>query len=86
MAKVFTKAARGNKEDVKSQLIAAHEAFKTWLKLLPAGEKATVLNKIADIMEENLENVSETLKTIDKRKALSWNLELQIYHFVYRPL
>lgn len=30
--KPFTKAARGNKEDVEKAIDAAHEAFKTWSK------------------------------------------------------
>jgi aldehyde dehydrogenase len=83
--KVFTKAARGNKEDVEKAIDAAHEAFKTWSKTSPA-ERSKVLNKIADIMEENLEMLAR-LETIDNGKALresrAADLPLCIDHFRY---
>jgi aldehyde dehydrogenase len=83
--KVFTKAARGNKEDVEKAIDAAHEAFKTWSKTSPA-ERSRVLNKIADIMEENLEMLAR-LETIDNGKALrecrAADLPLCIDHFRY---
>ena len=83
--KVFTRAARGNKEDVEKAIDAAHEAFKTWSKTSPA-ERSRVLNKIADIMEENLEMLAR-LETIDNGKALresrAADLPLCIDHFRY---
>lgn len=83
--KVFTKAARGNKEDVEKAIDAAHEAFKTWSKT-SAAERSRVLNKIADIMEENLEMLAK-LETIDNGKAIresrAADLPLCIDHFRY---
>ena len=83
--KPFTKAARGNKEDVEKAIDAAHEAFKTWSKT-SAAERSRVLNKIADNMEENLEMLAR-LETLDNGKALresrAADLPLCIDHFRY---
>jgi aldehyde dehydrogenase len=83
--KPFTKAARSTAEDVELALDAAHEAFKTWGKSSPA-YRSQVLNKIADIMEENLSYLA-TVETIDNGKALretmAADLPLCIDHFRY---
>jgi aldehyde dehydrogenase len=83
--KPFTKAARGNKEDVELALDAAHEAFKTWSKTSPA-ERSKLLNKIADVIEENLEMLAR-IETVDNGKALretrAADLPLVIDHFRY---
>ncbi|MEN2282257.1 aldehyde dehydrogenase family protein [Algoriphagus sp. SE2] len=83
--KAFTKAARGNKEDVEKAIDAAHVAFKTWSKTSPT-ERSRVLNKIADIIEENLEMLAR-LETVDNGKALretrAADLPLCIDHFRY---
>jgi aldehyde dehydrogenase len=83
--KPFTKAARGNKEDVELALDAAHEAFKTWSRTSPA-ERSKLLNKIADIIEENLEMLAR-IETVDNGKALretrAADLPLVIDHFRY---
>ncbi|WP_439487643.1 aldehyde dehydrogenase family protein [Algoriphagus sp.] len=83
--KPFTKAARGNKEDIEKAIDAAHVAFKTWSKT-SAAERSRVLNKIADIMEENLELLAR-LETVDNGKALretrAADLPLCIDHFRY---
>ncbi|WP_040669853.1 aldehyde dehydrogenase family protein [Nitritalea halalkaliphila] len=83
--KPFSQAARGNKEDIDRALDAAHEAFKTWSKTSPT-ERSRVLNKIADIMEANLEMLAR-VETIDNGKALretrAADLPLCIDHFRY---
>ncbi len=83
--KVFAKAARSTKEDIDLALDAAHEAFKTWGKASPA-YRSQVLNKIADVMEANLEYLA-TVETIDNGKAvretLAADLPLCIDHFRY---
>lgn len=83
--KPFTKAARGNKVDVEKAIDAAHEAFKTWSKT-SAAERSRVLNKIADIIEENLEMLAR-LETVDNGKALretrAADLPLCVDHFRY---
>jgi aldehyde dehydrogenase len=83
--KAFSKAARGNKEDVELALDAAHAAFTTWSKTSPA-YRSKLLNKIADIIEENLELLAR-VETIDNGKALretrAADLPLVIDHFRY---
>jgi aldehyde dehydrogenase len=83
--KVFSKAARGNKADIDKALDAAHEAFPTWSKT-PAAERSRLLNKIADVIEENLEMLAR-IETIDNGKALretrAADLPLCIDHFRY---
>lgn len=51
---VFTKAARSTVEDIELALDAAHAAKDAWGKT-SATERAAILNKIADRIEENLE-------------------------------
>lgn len=83
--KPFAKAARSTKEDIELALDAAHEAFKTWGKSSPA-YRSSVLNKIADIIEENLEHLA-IIETIDNGKAvretLAADLPLCVDHFRY---
>ncbi len=83
--KVFSKAARGNKEDIEKALDAAHTAFATWSKT-PAAERSRVLLKIADIIEDNLEHLAR-VETIDNGKAIretrAADLPLCIDHFRY---
>jgi aldehyde dehydrogenase len=83
--KVFSKAARGNKADIEKALDAAHKAFPTWSKT-SAAERSKLLNKIADIIEANLEMLAR-VETIDNGKALretrAADLPLVIDHFRY---
>ncbi|EPR68209.1 Aldehyde dehydrogenase [Cyclobacterium qasimii M12-11B] len=66
-------------------LDAAHEAFKSWSKTSPA-ERSKLLNKIADVIEENLEMLAR-IETVDNGKALretrAADLPLVIDHFRY---
>lgn len=83
--KVFTKAAHSSKEDLELAVNAASEAFKTWSKT-SATERSIILNKIAQVLEDNLEYVA-TVETIDNGKAvretLAADLPLAIDHFRY---
>ena len=54
---VFTKVARSTEEDIELALDAAHKAKDAWSKT-SAAERAKILNKIADRMEENLEMIA----------------------------
>lgn len=63
---VFCEVARSTKEDIDIALDAAHAAKDAWGKTSPA-ERATILNKIADRMEENLEKLAV---------AETWDLSL----------
>ncbi len=83
--KAFTRAARGNKEDVEKALDAAHEAFPSW-STTAAAERSRVLLRIADIIEENLEHLAR-VETVDNGKALretrAADLPLCVDHFRY---
>lgn len=83
--KAFTKAARGNKDDVNKALDAAHKAFPVWSKT-GAAERSRVLLKIADIIEDNLELLAR-VETVDNGKALretrAADLPLCVDHFRY---
>ncbi|BCB05421.1 aldehyde dehydrogenase [Bacillus sp. KH172YL63] len=82
---VFTKIARSNKEDVEKALDAAHAAKAAWGKTSVA-ERASILNKIADRMEENLEMLA-VAETWDNgkpvRETLAADLPLAVDHFRY---
>jgi aldehyde dehydrogenase len=83
--KVFTKAARSGKEDIELALDAAHAAFPAWGKT-SAAHRASLLNKIADVIEKNLEYLA-VVETIDNGKAIREtrlaDLPLVIDHFRY---
>ncbi|KOG91536.1 aldehyde dehydrogenase, partial [Streptomyces varsoviensis] len=81
----FTEIARGTAEDVEHALDAAHAAAPAWGRTPPA-ERATVLNRIADRMEANLEALAvaeswENGKPV--REALAADIPLAIDHFRY---
>ncbi|WLR50785.1 aldehyde dehydrogenase family protein [Bacillus tianshenii] len=82
---VFCEVARSNASDIDKALDAAHAAKTAWGKTSVA-ERANLLNKIADRMEENLEMlaVAETWdngKPIRETKAA--DVPLAIDHFRY---
>ncbi|MEV0279743.1 aldehyde dehydrogenase [Streptomyces sp. NPDC050610] len=81
----FTEIARGTAEDVEHALDAAHAAAPAWGRTAPA-ERATVLNRIADRMEANLEALAvaeswENGKPV--RETLAADIPLAIDHFRY---
>src|SRR5690625_3619816 len=82
---VFCEVARSTKEDVEQALDAAHKAKDAWAKTSVA-ERANILNKIADRMEENLEMLAVT-ETWDNgkavREALAADIPLAIDHYRY---
>ena len=83
--KVFTKIARSNKEDVEKALDAAHAAKDAWGKT-SVTERSSILNKIADRIEENLEMLA-VAETWDNgkpvRETLAADLPLAVDHFRY---
>jgi len=83
--KPFTKAARSNEKDIELALDAAHKAAPEW-NGSSAAERASVLNKMADIIEDNLELLARA-ETIDNgkpiRETLNADLPLAIDHFRY---
>lgn len=83
--KVFTQAAHSNKADLDLAVDTAYDAFKTWGKT-SVTERSVLLNKIAQIIEDNLEYLA-IVETIDNGKAvretLAADLPLAIDHFRY---
>jgi aldehyde dehydrogenase len=76
---------RSGAEDINLALDAAHAAAPSWGKTSPA-ERARILNRIADRMEENLELLA-TVETLDNGKPIretrAADLPLAIDHFRY---
>jgi len=83
--KVFCEVARGTAEDIDAALDAAWKAAPAW-GATSAAERALVLHRIADRMEENLEMLA-VAETWDNGKAvretLNADLPLAIDHFRY---
>lgn len=83
--KSFCEVARSTAEDVETALDAAHAAAPAWGKTSPA-DRALVLNRIADRIEENHEMLS-VAETWDNGKAirecLNADLPLAVDHFRY---
>jgi aldehyde dehydrogenase len=78
----FTEVARGTADDVERALDAAHGAAPAWGRT-SAAERATILNKIADRMEANLEQLAvaeswENGKAV--RETLNADIPLAIEH------
>ena len=83
--KVYTQAARSNERDVELALDAAHAAAAKWAATAPA-ERANVLLKIADRIEQNLERLAYA-ETVDNgkpmRETLNADIPLAVDHFRY---
>ncbi|MCR8985058.1 aldehyde dehydrogenase family protein [Brevibacillus laterosporus] len=83
--KVFCEIARSSAEDIELALDAAHAAKEAWGRTSPA-ERATILNKIADRIEANLEMlaVAETWENGKPvRETLAADIPLAVDHFRY---
>ena len=81
----FCEVARSDEADVDKALDAAHAAAQAWGKTAPA-ERASILNKIADRIEENTEalavaEVWDNGKPV--REALAADIPLAADHFRY---
>ncbi len=83
--KPFTKVARSTEADIELALDAAHKAAPAWGRTSPA-ERSKLLNKIADVMEANLELLARA-ETWDNgkpiRETMAADLPLAIDHFRY---
>jgi aldehyde dehydrogenase len=81
----FCEVARSDEADIEKALDAAHAAAPAWGKTTPS-ERAVILNKIADRIEENLQalalaEVWDNGKPI--REALAADIPLAVDHFRY---
>ncbi|MBO8164779.1 MAG: aldehyde dehydrogenase family protein [Brevibacillus sp.] len=83
--KVFCEVARSTAEDIEKALDAAHAAKEAWGRTSVA-ERALILNKIADRIEENLEMLA-VAETWDNgkpiRECLAADIPLAVDHFRY---
>ncbi|WP_026817915.1 acetaldehyde dehydrogenase ExaC [Arthrobacter castelli] len=83
--KPFTEVARSQAADIDLALDAAHKAAPSWGKTSVA-ERAQILNKIADRIEENLETLA-VAETWDNgkpiRECLAADLPLAADHYRY---
>ncbi|MFC4070744.1 acetaldehyde dehydrogenase ExaC [Actinoplanes subglobosus] len=82
---IFCEVARGTADDVEKALDAAHAAAPGWGRTSPT-ERANILNRIADRMEQNLEKLAvaeawENGKAV--RETLAADIPLAIDHFRY---
>lgn len=82
---VFTEVARSTADDVDMAVRAAEAAAPAWGRT-PPGERALVLNRIADRIEQNLERLA-VAETWDNgkpvRETLAADLPLAVDHFRY---
>ncbi|MCA6216094.1 aldehyde dehydrogenase [Ideonella sp. B7] len=82
---VYTQAARSDESDVERALDAAHAAAAQWAAT-PVAERANVLLKIADRIEQNLEKLAYA-ETVDNgkpmRETLNADVPLSADHFRY---
>ncbi|MGI6215111.1 MAG: aldehyde dehydrogenase family protein [Christensenellales bacterium] len=77
--------AQATKKDVDDAVNAAWEAFEGWKKTTPV-QRAAILNKIADVIEENKEWLAE-VETRDNgkpiRETLAIDIPYSVRHFRY---
>ncbi|WP_237208209.1 acetaldehyde dehydrogenase ExaC [Rothia nasimurium] len=83
--KPFAEVARGTAADIEKAIDAAEKAFETWGKTSPA-QRASILLKMAQIMEDNLEKLAvvetwENGKPV--RETLAADIPLGVDHLRY---
>ncbi|MGM9482680.1 acetaldehyde dehydrogenase ExaC [Roseateles sp. NT4] len=83
--KVYTQAARSGAKDIELALDAAHAVAAKW-GATPPGERANILLKIADRIEQNLELLAYA-ESVDNgkpiRETLNADIPLAVDHFRY---
>ena len=82
---VLAECAQATREDVDDAVKAAWKAFETW-KNVPVNERAVILNKIADIIDENKEFLA-MVESLDNgkpiRETMAVDVPLSAQHFRY---
>ena len=83
--RVLAESAEATREDVDDAVKAAWTAFASW-KNVPVNERAAILNKIADIIDENAEFLA-MVESLDNgkpiRETLSVDIPYSAQHFRY---
>ena len=81
----LAECAQATREDVDEAVKAAWQAFETWKKV-PTSERAAILNKIADIIDENTEHLA-MVESLDNgkpiRETMAIDIPLSAKHFRY---
>lgn len=82
---LLAECAQATKEDVDEAVDVAWKAFKLWKKTT-SNERATILNKIADIIDANAEHLA-MVESLDNgkpiRETMSIDIPLAAQHFRY---
>lgn len=82
---LLSEIADASEEDVDNAVKSARKAFNTWSKTTVT-ERAAILNKIADIIDENAEYLA-TIETLDNgkpiRETMGADIPLASDHFRY---
>lgn len=81
----LAECAEATKEDVDAAVKAAWKAFESW-KHVTVNERAVILNKVADIIDENTEHLA-MVETLDNgkpiRETMAVDIPLAAQHFRY---
>ena len=84
-ASLISECAQATKEDVDAAVESAWKAFESWKKTTPA-QRAVILNKIADVIDENKEFLA-LVESMDNgkpiRETLAVDVPLAAEHFRY---
>lgn len=82
---VLATCAQATKEDVDTAVNAAWEAFKSW-KNVTVNERAAILYKVADIIEQNAEHLA-MVESMDNgkpiRETMTIDIPYSVRHFRY---
>ena len=82
---ILAECAQATREDVDAAVQAAWKAFETW-KNVSVNERAAILNKIADIIDENKEFLA-MVESLDNgkpiRETMAVDIPLSAQHFRY---
>jgi acyl-CoA reductase-like NAD-dependent aldehyde dehydrogenase len=82
---ILAECAEATKEDVDDAVKEAWKAFETW-KHVSVKERAAILNKIADIIDENREHLAK-VESLDNgkpiRETMNVDIPLAAQHFRY---
>lgn len=82
---ILAECAQATREDVDAAVQAAWKAFETW-KNVSVNERAAILNKIADIINENKEFLA-MVESLDNgkpiRETMAVDIPLSAQHFRY---
>lgn len=83
--KFLAECAEATREDVDDAVKEAWKAFETW-KNVPVKERAAILNKIADIIDDNKEHLA-MVESLDNgkplRETMTVDVPLSAQHFRY---